>query len=150
MRFDVIFKYIATLGFVGYIPFAPGTFGTAFALVVFILLKPALPAHIIILLFAVPLGVMSSHFAEKLLQEKDSTRIVIDEFCGYLFSVLFIPFSITNALLAFFLFRVFDILKPFPIRKIETTFRAGYGIMADDIMAAVYANAILQIWVAAH
>jgi phosphatidylglycerophosphatase A len=150
MRFDVILKYIATLGFIGYIPFAPGTLGSAFSFIVFILLKPALAAHIFILLFAVPLGIMSSHFAEKLLQEKDSRHIVIDEFCGYLFSVLFIPFSITNALLAFFLFRVFDILKPFPIRKIETTFRGGYGIMADDIMAAVYANAILQIWVTAR
>jgi phosphatidylglycerophosphatase A len=147
MRFDFILKNIATLGFIGYVPFAPGTFGSLFSFIVFILLKPCVPVHILILLFAVPLGIISSHFAEKLLHEKDSSHIVIDEFCGYFFSVLFIPFSITNALAAFFLFRVFDILKPFPIRKIETVLKGGYGIMADDIMAAVYTNMILQIWI---
>ena len=52
-----------------------------------------------------------------------------------------------HAVAAFFLFRVFDILKPFPIRKIETAFSGGKGIMADDIMAAIYTNLILQIWV---
>jgi len=150
MAFNFILKYIATLGFIGYIPFAPGTFGSIFSCVVFILLKPAVPVQIIILLFTVPLGVASSHFAEKLLHQKDSSHIVIDEFCGYLFSMLFIPFSITNALAAFFLFRVFDILKPFPIRKIETALKGGYGIMADDIMAAVYTNVLLHIWITLH
>jgi phosphatidylglycerophosphatase A len=150
MRLDFIFKYIATLGFIGYMPFAPGTFGSIFSFIILILLKPSVPAHVLILLFTVPLGIVSSHFAEKLLHKKDSCHIVIDEFCGYLFSMLFIPFSITNALAAFFLFRVFDILKPFPIRKIETVLRGGYGIMADDLMAAVYTNVILQIWIALH
>ena len=150
MRFDVILKYIATLGFIGYIPFAPGTFGSIISFILFILLKPSDPVRILVLLFSVPLAIISSHFAEKLLHEKDSRHIVIDEFCGYLFSVLFIPFSITNALAAFFLFRVFDILKPFPIRKIETVLKGGYGIVADDIMAAVYTNLVLQIWIAAH
>ena len=148
--FNVILKYIATLGFIGYMPFAPGTFGSLFSFIIFILLKPTVSAHLVILLFAVPLGIVSSHFAEKLLHEKDSSHIVIDEFCGYLLSMLFIPFSITNALAAFFLFRVFDILKPFPIRKMETVLVGGYGIMADDLMAAVYANVILQIWVMAQ
>jgi len=146
MRSDLILRYIATLGFVGYVPFAPGTFGSLFSLIVFIILKPSLPAHIIILLFAIPLGIISADFSERLLHEKDSSHIVIDEFCGYFFSMLFIPFSITNALAAFFLFRFFDILKPFPIRKMETVLKGGYGIMTDDIIAAVYTNVILQIW----
>jgi phosphatidylglycerophosphatase A len=150
MLFDVILKYVATLGFIGYMPFAPGTFGSIFSFIIFILLRPSVPAHVLILLFAIPLGIVSSHFAEKLLHEKDSSHIVIDEFCGYLFSMLFIPFSITNALVAFFLFRVFDILKPFPIRKIETVISGGYGIMADDLVAAVYTNVILQILTALH
>jgi phosphatidylglycerophosphatase A len=150
MRFEVILKYIATLGFIGFIPFAPGTFGSLFSFIVFILLEPAVTLHIFVLLLVVPLGIISSHIGEKLLNEKDSSHIVIDEFCGYLFSMLFIPFSITNALTAFFLFRVFDILKPFPIRRIETTLKGGYGVMADDIMAALYANVILHIWIAIH
>jgi phosphatidylglycerophosphatase A len=96
------------------------------------------------------LNIILKYIAEKVLHERDSSHIVIDEFCGYLFSMLFIPFSITNALAAFFLFRVFDILKPFPIRKSETVLKGGYGIMADDIMAAVYTNVILQIWMMLH
>jgi len=150
MRFNVILKHVATLGFIGYIPFAPGTFGSICSLILFILLKPSVPAHILILLIAVPLGIVSSHFAEKLLHEKDSSHIVIDEFCGYFFSTLFTPFTTTNALAAFFLFRVFDILKPFPIKKVESMLKGGYGIMADDIMAAVYTNVILQIWITLH
>ena len=150
MRLDSILKYIATLGFIGYIPFAPGTFGTISSFVVFILLKPSIPTQIVILLFALPLGILSSHLAERLLHEKDSSHIVIDEFCGYLISVLFLPFTFTNAVAAFFLFRFFDILKPFPIRKFETALKGGYGIMADDIMAALYTNVILQIWTAAR
>lgn len=143
---DVIFKYIATLGFVGYLPVAPGTFGSLVAFLFFIFLKPPVFIHIAILFLMVPIGIISSHRAERLLNDKDSKHIVIDEFCGYILSVLFIPFSISHALTAFFLFRFFDILKPFPIRKIETALSGGKGIMADDIAAAIYANAILQIW----
>lgn len=141
----VLLKHIATLGFIGYLPFAPGTFGSLFAFALFILLKPPPFIHILILLFIIPIGVLSSHHAERLLNDRDSKHIVIDEFCGYLFSVLFIPFSTVSALIAFFLFRFFDILKPFPIRKIDSI-SGGKGIMADDIVAALYTNLILQIW----
>lgn len=143
---NVILEYIATLGFIGYLPFAPGTFGSLAAFTVFVLLKPTVFIHIIILLFIIPIGIVSSHHAEKLLNDKDSRHIVIDEFCGYLISVLFIPYSTGFAITAFFLFRFFDILKPFPIRKIESVLSGGKGIMADDIAAALYTNIILQIW----
>lgn len=142
----LVLKYIATLGFIGYLPFAPGTFGSLAAFTVFVLLKPTVFIHIIILLFIIPIGIISSHHAEKLLNDKDSRHIVIDEFCGYLISVLFIPYSTGFAITAFFLFRFFDILKPFPIRKIESVLSGGKGIMADDIAAALYTNLILQIW----
>jgi phosphatidylglycerophosphatase A len=149
MHLDNIAKYIATLGFVGFIPIAPGTFGTFAALAVFILLKPSLYLHAVILLLIIPIGIISSHIAERVLNEKDSGHIIIDEFCGYFFSVLFVPVSFGYALAAFFLFRVFDILKPFPIRKIENL-KGGIGIMADDLMAALYTNIILQIWIFIH
>jgi phosphatidylglycerophosphatase A len=142
----LILKYIATLGFIGYLPFAPGTFGSLAAFVIFILLKPNIFIHIIILFLIIPIGIISSHYTERLLNDKDSRHIVIDEFCGYLLSVLFIPFSIAYAITAFFLFRFFDILKPFPIRKIGSVLGGGKGIMADDITAALYTNLILQIW----
>lgn len=143
---DYLYKYIATLGFIGFIPFAPGTVASLCAFIIFILLKPSPVLHVLILLVAIPIGIISSHHAERILNDKDSRHIVIDEFCGYFFSVLLIPFSISYAVAAFFLFRVFDILKPFPIRKIETALSGGKGIMADDIVAAIYTNAILQIW----
>jgi len=143
---DTLLKYVATLGIIGYIPFAPGTFGTLCAFVLFITVKPSLFSHLALLAIFIPIGVVSSHSAERSLNTKDSSHIVIDEFCGYLLSVLFLPFSFSYALSAFFLFRVFDILKPFPIRRIERTFAGGAGVMADDMAAALYANIILQIW----
>jgi phosphatidylglycerophosphatase A len=142
----ILLKHIATLGFIGYLPVAPGTFGSLVAFAFFILLKPSAFIHIFILFLIVPIGVISSHHAERLLNDKDSKHIVIDEFCGYLISVLFIPFSTGYAAAAFFLFRFFDILKPFPIKKIESSLSGGNGIVADDIMAALYTNLILQIW----
>ena len=143
---DRILKHIATLGFIGYIPVAPGTFGSLAALAAFMFLRPSIPLQVAILLLMIPLATISSHIAERVLNEKDSRHIIIDEFCGYFLSVLFIPFSAGYALAAFFLFRFFDILKPFPVGRMEKL-KGGIGIVADDIMAAVYTNAILQIWV---
>jgi phosphatidylglycerophosphatase A len=141
MRF---LKYIATLGFIGYIPFAPGTFGSVFACILFVIIKPSVSFHVITVLFLIPLGIISSHYAEILLKVKDSRHIVIDEFCGYFIAMLFLPFNAFYIVGAFFLFRFFDILKPFPIRTAEHL-RGGMGIMADDIVAALFTNAILQI-----
>jgi phosphatidylglycerophosphatase A len=143
---DGLLKQIATLGVIGYLPSAPGTFGSLAAFSFYLLLKPTTLTLFLIAVFLVPLGVMSSHRAEKLLGEKDSRHIVIDEFCGYFFSVLFLPYSVGYGLAAFFLFRGFDILKPFPIRRIENCLKGGAGIMADDIAAALYSNIILQLW----
>jgi phosphatidylglycerophosphatase A len=147
---DTLLKYVATLGIIGYIPLAPGTFGTLCAFALFIIVKPSLYFHLALLALIIPVGIISSHSAEKSLKMKDSSHIVIDEFCGYLLSVLFLPFSFSCAVSAFFLFRVFDILKPFPIRWIERTFAGGTGVMADDMAAALYTNIILQIWRAVY
>ncbi len=145
-----VLKYIATLGFIGYSPFAPGTFGSLAAFAFYVLLKPNTFSHILILCLLIPIGVVSSHYTEKFLDFKDSRHIIIDEFCGYLFSMVLLPFSYTDAVIAFFLFRFFDILKPFPIKKIESILSGGKGIMADDMMAAIYTNLILQAWKFIH
>jgi phosphatidylglycerophosphatase A len=142
---DSIIKYTATLGFIGYLPHAPGTFGTVAAFLIFMLLQPSTVLHLLILLIIIPVGILSAHRAEVLLDDKDSRHIVIDEFCGYFLSVFLIPFSVSSSLTAFFLFRLFDILKPFPIRTMESSLSGGIGIMADDLMAGVYTNIILQI-----
>lgn len=146
MRHSHFFKHVATLGFIGYLPIAPGTFGTLAAFLIFIFLKPSILLNVIIVFMLIPAGILSSHLTEILINEKDSRHIVIDEFCGYFCSLLFISYDFYSALAGFFLFRVFDILKPFPIRKIERLFKGGKGIMADDIIAAIYTNIILQIW----
>lgn len=140
----VILKHIATIGIIGYFPVAPGTFSSLIALSIFLFLKPTPLIHIFILSIIIPLSIISAHHAEKLLEIRDSKHIVIDEFCGYLISVFLVPFS--YAISALLLFRVFDILKPFPIRKIEYLLSGGIGIVADDIIAALYTNIILQIW----
>lgn len=146
----VVLKYIASIGFIGYLPFAPGTFGTLVAFAFFILLKPNPFIHILILFLLIPVGIVSSHHAEKLFDSKDCRHIVIDEFCGYLLSVALLPFSYALAVIAFFLFRFFDILKPFPIKKMESILSGGKGIMADDIVAAIYTNLVLQVWKHIH
>jgi phosphatidylglycerophosphatase A len=139
-------KNIATLGFVGYIPYAPGTFGTLTGLALFLLIRPSSPVHVLIILGCTVLGVIASSVAEILLAEKDSKKIVIDEFTGFFVSVLFLPKTLGFILAAFVLFRLFDILKPLAIKKLETTLSGGLGIMADDLLAGVFANILLQIW----
>lgn len=142
---QIIIKYIATLGFIGYIPYAPGTFGSAAGLLLVFLLRPEDINLLIIFLPLLFLGTITAHNTEKLLG-KDSGHIVIDELCGYLISVLFVPKTPGYLLAAFILFRAFDILKPPPIRKIEETVPGGAGIMLDDVLAGVYANVCLQVW----
>ena len=131
------------MGFVGYLPSAPGTFGTFAALLVIAVFVPS--DNVLLLLFSALfiIGVWSSHNAEKALG-KDSGHIVIDEFCGYIVSVTFISPSLGYYVAAFILFRIFDIFKPFPIRNIEKAVSGGAGIMLDDVLAGIYANLCLQ------
>ncbi|TAL24659.1 MAG: phosphatidylglycerophosphatase A [Nitrospirae bacterium] len=145
MTNSTLFKLISTVGFIGYIPFAPGTFGTLAAVGFFFILKPSLPLQIALAVFFVVTGIVSSTRAEKVFNKKDPGCVVIDEFAGYLISVLFLPVNPSYLIAAFFLFRIFDIIKPPPIRRLEKI-GGGFGIMADDIMAAAYTNAVLQIW----
>lgn len=145
MPVQIIFKYIATLGFIGYLPYAPGTFGSAAALLLVMLIRPSDLNILIVLPTLFFLGIITSHNTEKLLG-KDSGHIVIDELCGYLISVIFVPKTFGHLLAAFILFRAFDILKPPPIRKVEEMVPGGAGIMLDDVMAGIYANVCLQVW----
>ncbi len=145
MKKDDIFKFIATLGPFGYSPVAPGTAGSAVSCLIYIVFRPDVQALSISILFGFIAGVLASDRTERLLNEKDSSHIVVDEFTGYLVSVFLIPFSIPNAILAFFLFRAFDIIKPTPIRQLERRIPGGLGIMIDDILAGVYANLVLRL-----
>ncbi|MCL0040941.1 phosphatidylglycerophosphatase A [Thermodesulfovibrionales bacterium] len=138
-------KIIATVFFVGYIPFAPGTFGSLVAAIFIWTFRPDVLETVIILIAGFTIGVLVSNTTEKEFGQKDSKQIVIDEFVGYCVAIAFLPITIEYVIATFFLFRFFDILKPPPIRNIERMFSGGFGIMIDDVAAGVLTNIILQI-----
>jgi phosphatidylglycerophosphatase A len=139
-----ISKIIATIFFIGYVPFAPGTFGTLAGMLFIWTLKPSFMWQFAIVITALIIGIITSGIAEQAFGEKDSRHIVIDEFVGYLCSVILLPLTPAYMLAAFFLFRFFDILKPPPIHMLERI-SGGIGVMCDDVAAGIATNVLLQI-----
>jgi len=122
----------------------PGTFGSIAGAGVYFLVKdnPALfLAAICVFLF---LGFWLSGYTEKIYGRKDPQFVVIDEVAGMLLSLLFVPFSLWAVIIGFVLFRLLDTLKPYPAGKLQNL-HGSVGIMTDDIVAAIYANLILQV-----
>ncbi len=140
-----VFKNIATLGPVGYLPVAPGTWGTAVALLIIVALKPSVAVFVVLLAASAVLGTVASGEAEKVLQKKDSGHIVIDEVSGYFFAMAFLPQTAVYFIASFILFRFFDIIKPQPINRLQYL-SGGVGVMADDIAAGILTNVLLQLW----
>jgi phosphatidylglycerophosphatase A len=136
---------VATVGFTGYVPFAPGSFCSIIACLLVMVFNPSDLALFLLILMFFLVGTISAHNTEKILG-KDSGHIVIDEFFGYLISVLLVPRTTAYLFAALILFRIFDILKPPPIGAIERKVPGGAGIMLDDLMAGIYANVCLQMW----
>lgn len=129
----------------GYSPIAPGTAGSAVGLLLFVplsLLPPLVQLAVTLAVFAV--GVLASTHVARVLGRKDPGIVVIDEIVGVWVSLLFLPFTPAVALLAFLLFRLLDMVKPYPARQFEAL-PDGLGIMADDVMAAVYVNLLLRL-----
>ena len=140
------FILLLATGFgVGYSPIAPGTLGTLIAILIYYFLSeiPS-PLYEITLIGFFFLSVWVSENAERLFGKKDDQRIVIDEIVGFLITMLWVPKTIRFIVIGFFLFRFFDILKPFPIRHVEKRFKGGFGVVLDDVAAGVYANVVLQ------
>ena len=141
------FILLLATGFrVGYSPVAPGTLGTLIAIPVYYFLSsiPS-PIYEITLIGFFFLSVWISENAEIFFGKKDDQRIVIDEMMGFLITMLWVPKATHFIVIGFFLFRLFDILKPFPIRRLEKRLKGGYGVVLDDVMAGVYANIILHL-----
>ncbi|RMG05510.1 MAG: phosphatidylglycerophosphatase A [Nitrospirae bacterium] len=136
---------IATVGPVGYSPVAPGTAGSLFAFLLCLLIKPSAELLIFFIVITFLVGIKASTEAETTLNEKDSSHIVIDEVSGYLVSVLFLPPTLLNLSLGFFIFRFFDILKPPPIRYFEQRLSGGFGVMFDDVLAGIYTSILLHL-----
>lgn len=130
----------------GYSPVAPGTLGTLLAVpIYFFLSEIPFPLYEITLTGFFFLAVWVSEKTEAIFGKKDDRKIVIDEMMGFFITMLWVPKTIQFIIVGFFLFRFFDILKPFPIRHIEKRLKGGFGVVLDDVMAGVYANIVLHL-----
>jgi phosphatidylglycerophosphatase A len=144
--------FLATAGYAGYFPIAPGTVGSAVGLLVYGVVRwaqspvgltmPAMEGLLILCLFVA--GVWAGTIAERYFGGIDPGPIVLDEVVGMLITLAFIPVGPSGALTGFVLFRIFDVIKPFPARRLEAL-HGGLGVMADDAMAAIYANVSLRL-----
>ena len=137
-------KVCSTILFSGFSPIAPGTVGSFIALVLYFITPHLAPGYwLLIILLLTAIGIYVATQAEEIYGH-DASQITIDEFVGMLVSVFALPKLISVSLAAFFLFRFFDILKPLLINKVQS-FPKGWGIMADDLLAGIYTNILLQI-----
>ncbi|MCP3923043.1 MAG: phosphatidylglycerophosphatase A [Desulfobacterales bacterium] len=140
-----IIMFLATGGFIGKIPFAPGTFGTLVGIPLCIALTYAAPLTVQLSMALVILGVWVANEAEKITGTKDPGCVVIDEIAGFVVTMAGVVISPLSIVLGFILFRFFDILKPFPVKYLEDTLPGGAGIMLDDIAAGIMANICLHV-----
>ena len=140
--------FIATVGYCGYFPFAPGTIGSAAGLVVYLLVwwtqSPVVEVSLIVAIYAI--GIWAGTAAERYFGGIDPGPVVIDEVLGMLITLAFMPVGLWTAIAGFVLFRIFDVIKPFPAGRFERL-HGGLGVMSDDAMAAVYANLSLRLTV---
>ena len=143
-----IIVLFSTFFYLGFIPLGPGTFGTIGAIPFYYFLISFLDqlSYLLVILLVISLSIFISNEAVKIFNDKDPNQVVIDEVVGFLVTMIFIPFSITNIVAGFILFRFFDITKPYPLRNLEKL-KDGYGIVLDDVAAGLWANAVLQIFV---
>lgn len=156
---DAVAVAIASGLGLGFIPVAPGTFGSALGVAMAYGLIEAFKFQPLVLLNAIVassallafVGTWASNRAERVFVRKDASQIVIDEVCGQMISYVFLAPALVRiggnwriALAAgFVLFRLFDIFKPWPIRRLEI-FGSGLGVMADDVLAGIYAAIVLS------
>lgn len=144
MKINIFEKALGSGFYTGYIPFAPGTFGSLAALLIYYIPgfeEPVVlfPAIVIFIFFGIYIG---NKFEKE--YGKDPRQCTIDEMVGMWISLLFLPKKLVISILAFIVWRALDIIKPFPSRNLEKL-NGGLGIMIDDIVAAIYALIILQI-----
>jgi phosphatidylglycerophosphatase A len=139
---------ISTFGYVGFFPIAPGTAGSFAALALYALVRwidlPAVELAAIVAVFAV--GVWAATKSEVVLGGTDPGPIVIDEVLGMLVTLAWLPLSLTGVVVGFVLFRVYDVIKPYPARRFEDA-PGGWGVMLDDAMAGLYGQVTLRLLV---
>lgn len=137
--------FVSTFGYIGYAPFAPGTFGSAAGVALFYAVRSAgsvaVEVGAIVVLFAI--GVWAGTVAEHHFGGVDPGPVVLDEVVGMLITLCLLPVNLAGAAVAFFVFRVLDVIKPYPSARFEQL-PGGLGVMADDGMAAIYGNLVMR------
>lgn len=140
-----IIIFIATGGYAGYLPKAPGTWGTLVALPINFLLLYLSPERYYAALVAIfVLAVYTAGSAEKIMDRKDPGSIVIDEIIGMLIALIAVPASPLLWGVSFLLFRFFDIVKPWPVSWADRHLNGGLGIVMDDVLAGIYAWLVIH------
>lgn len=132
----------------GLAPKAPGTFGTLAAIPVFLLLTMLMPTPLPYAIAVIVMGFAGIYICGKTADDvgvHDHPAIVWDEFVGFFITMFMVPVSWQSILVGFILFRIFDILKPWPISFIDKNMTGGLGIMFDDVLAGIFALGIMQL-----
>ena len=142
---EKLITFLATGFGSGLAPFAPGTAGTLVGILICLPLIP-LPwiLRLLLVLALLALSFYVSDQAEKIYKRKDDQRIVIDEIIGFQITMLPVEINVLSICAGFVLFRIFDIWKPFPVRNMQG-FPGGWGIVADDVAAGIYAGIVLWL-----
>ncbi|HXG90221.1 MAG TPA: phosphatidylglycerophosphatase A [Vicinamibacterales bacterium] len=140
--------FVATVGYAGFFPIAPGTVGSAVGIAIYAAIRWTDSAVVegAALILAMVIGVWAADLVEKQLG-KDPSAVVIDEVLGMLVTVAFLNVTVNGAIAAFFLFRLYDVVKPWPAGRLEHL-HGGPGIMLDDAMAGVYGNLTMRLLIA--
>jgi phosphatidylglycerophosphatase A len=138
--------FFATMGPTGYIRFAPGTFGSAIGVALYLLvyyLRFDMVMQIAVAVIVIGGGIWAASEASRHFQQEDPSQVVVDEVAGQFVTLMLTQSAIRGAILGFLIFRVLDIIKPWPAQKIERL-HGGVGIVGDDVAVAIYGNLILQ------
>jgi phosphatidylglycerophosphatase A len=137
--------FVATGGYSGYAPIAPGTAGTLVAVPVFFVCAGlGVPAYLAVCCGLCVMAIIVSGSAERQFGRKDPPQVVIDEIAGYLITMATFPPDWRYAAAGFVLFRLMDIVKPYPANRINDRMDGGAGVVLDDVVAGIYANLLLQ------
>ncbi len=138
--------YVATVGGTGYAPFAPGTFGSAVGLGIYLAMHYlGMPTsfQIGVTVAVIIGGTWAAGEAARHFQQEDPGQVVVDEVAGQLVTLVLTGVALKGAVIGFVVFRALDVIKPWPANRFERL-HGGIGIMADDVMVAIYGNLILQ------
>jgi phosphatidylglycerophosphatase A len=139
--------FLATMGPTGYVRLAPGTFGSAIGVALYLLmyyLRFDIVMQVTVTVVVVGGGIWAAAAAAREFQQEDPSQVVVDEVAGQLVTLVLTGAAVRGAILGFFVFRVLDIIKPWPAQKIERL-HGGAGIVGDDVAVAIYGNLILQL-----